>query len=75
MQIDKEQYLQRFTVSKKEEFEFQETGVEMQKHFKENIWPLFYRHPLKKIQDAFQITHERKIYKIRYLIGIMKRLK
>ena len=73
MQINKEQYLKKFKVVK--EFEFQEVGVAMSKDFKQNIWFLFHRFPLKKIQDGYAICQKKEIYTIAYILAVMNNLK
>lgn len=61
---------------KKIDFEFQALGLEMKEYFKENFWHLFHHkdYSVHKIREAFGICKKRKIYKLNYLVGILRRL-
>ena len=74
MEINTQQYLSKFTVQKKETFEFQEIGKSMQKHFKENIWWIFHKFPLNKIKRAYDVCCEKEIYKLAYLLAVIHKL-
>ena len=66
--------LEKRTGGKKVNFEFQEIGLEMQKYFNQNIWFLFYRYPLDDIKKAFEICKTKKINKVGYIIGVLKKI-
>ena len=55
------------------EYSFQEIGVQMSQYFKGNIWWIFHKHPEWKIRDAFKVCKKAGIYKINYLLGILKK--
>jgi len=74
MEINKEKYLKKFQVQKKVNYEFQATGVSMSKKFKGNIWFLFYKYPLRKIQEAYKICQSKGIYTIPFIIGVLNKI-
>jgi len=74
MEINKEQYLKKFKIEKKETFEFQEVGIEWQPFFKESIWFLFHIYPLEKLKLAFKACKKQEVYTIAYMRGIIKNL-
>ena len=66
--------LDKFHVEKKPTFEFQQIGKSMQKDFKENIWFVFFKHPLWKVKRAYDVCCEKKIYKLAYLLAVINKL-
>lgn len=67
-----------FEIKKSKEridFPFQEVGIAMQKVYGKKVWPLFYREPLWKIQEAFKICTKKGTDSFPYLCGVIKNLK
>lgn len=60
---------------KKVDFEFQQIGIELEPYYGKAIWPIFYKFHLEKIKDAHKVCTKKGITNIKYLIGVMKKLK
>lgn len=55
------------------EFEYQEVGLEMKKHFNKNLFWLFHQnYTLEDIKAAFAICKKRGINNHNYLLGVLK---
>ncbi len=64
--------------TKRVDYEFQALGIEMTEHFgkeySKRIWPLFYRHPLGKIKDAWIAYGKGNVKTFNYFCGILKKI-
>ena len=63
---------------KKIDYEYQLVGLDMMKWFKGErekwIWSLFYQYPLEQIKDGFTACKKQGNRKLKYLVGILKKL-
>ena len=59
---------------KKYDFEYQELGDEMQKHFTaKQVWHLFYKYPVDTVRRAWISYQKQPIKKYAYFLGILNR--
>jgi len=58
----------------KADYSFQELGIIMAQQFKENIWWIFHKYSEDKIRRAFKVCQEKGVYKLRFLLGVLRRL-
>jgi hypothetical protein len=59
---------------KKYDFEYQELGDEMQKHFTAGqVWPLFYKYSVDSVRRAWIAYQKQPIKKYPYFLGILKK--
>jgi len=77
MKIDKEKYLKKFKITKKQTFEFQEICSNLQKIYGKGIWGLTKKlwFSEEKLRQAHKICKEKGITYIGYLIKVIKNLK
>jgi len=71
-----ENYKNKFSVSKKKIYSFQDLASELELFYGKGIWGIFRKVGFTetKIREAHKICQRNKLYKLPYLIGVIKKL-
>ena len=70
----KEEKLKKEFEKHRVDYSFQALGIEMSIEFKENIWWVFHKYSEDKIRRAFKVCQEKGVYKLKFLLGVLRRL-
>lgn len=76
--LEQASFLFKEVPKRKIDFEFQALGIEMMDHFgkeyRKRIWPLFYKFPLGKIIDSYEVYKKSKVKTFDYFYGILLKM-